>query len=131
MKRLIVLFVSLLTLTVCNAGVELVFNPDGKWVSTIPMTKIAPDLVDCSYTFTGDSLYIDVYPSGCGLAAMKIQNLKNLKNGFACEAIDTMYDIYTGKVLKRKTYRLEFIRHKNTYSVYRDGTLVDIIRRNP
>ena len=131
MKRLIVLFVSLLALTVCNAGVELVFNPDGKWVSTIPMTKIAPDLVDCSYTFTGDSLYIDVYPSGCGLAAMKIQNLKNLKNGFTCEAIDTMYDIYTGKVLKRKTYRLEFIRHKNTYSVYRDGTLVDIIRRNP
>jgi len=131
MKRLIVIFVSLLTLTVCNARVKLVFNPEGKWVSTIPMTKMTTDLVDCSYTFTGDSLYVDVYPSGCGLAAMSIQNYRNTKIGFKCDAVDTMYDIYTGKILKKKKYKLEFIKHKNTYSVYRDDTLVDIIKRFP
>jgi hypothetical protein len=131
MKRLIVLFISILTLSVCQAGVELVFNPYGKWVSTIPMTKLSPDVVDCSYTFTTDSLYIDVYPSGCNLAAMSVQSFKNLKNGFKCETIDTMYDIYTGKVIKKKKYKLEFIKHKNTYSVYRDGELVDIIKKFP
>ena len=131
MKRLIVLFVSLLTLTVCNARVKLVFNPDGKWVSTIPMTKIAPNLVDCSYTFTGDSLYVDVYPSGCGLAAMSIQNYRNTKTGFICDAVDTMYDIYTGKVIKKWVYTLEFKKKRKKYEVYRDGELVDIIKRFP
>jgi hypothetical protein len=131
MKRLVVLLIAILTLSVCNARVKLVFNPEGKWVSTIPMTKMTPDLVDCSYTFTGDSLYVDVYPSGCGLASMSIQNYRNTKTGFKCDAVDTMYDIYTGKVIKTKKYRLEFIKHQNTYNVYRDGTLVDIIRRNP
>jgi hypothetical protein len=131
MKRLVVLLIAILTLSVCNARVKLAFNPEGKWVSTIPMTDMTPGLVNCSYTFTGDSLYVDVYPSGCGLAAMSIQNYRNTKTGFKCEAIDTMYDIYTGKVLKRKTYRLEFIKHQNTYNVYRDGELVDIIKRFP
>lgn len=131
MKRLIVLLIAILTLSVCNARVKLVFNPEGKWVSTIPMTKMTSDLVDCTYTFTGDSLYVDVYPSGCGLAAMSIQNYRNTKIGFKCDAVDTMYDIYTGKILKKKKYKLEFIKHKNTYNVYRDDTLVDIIKRFP
>lgn len=131
MKRLVVLLIAVLTLSVCNARVRLAFNPEGKWVSTIPMTKMTPDLVDCSYTFTGDSLYVDVYPSGCGLAAMSIQNYRNTKYGFKCDAVDTMYDIYTGKVIKTKKYKLEFIKHKNTYDVYRDGKRVDIIKRFP
>jgi hypothetical protein len=131
MKRLVVLLIAILTLSVCNARVKLAFNPEGKWVSTIPMTDMTPDLVNCSYTFTGDSLYVDVYPSGCGLAAMSIQNYRNTKYGFKCDAVDTMYDIYTGKVIKTKKYKLEFIKHQNTYNVYRDGTLVDIIKRFP
>ena len=131
MKRLVVLLIAILTLSVCNARVKLAFNPEGKWVSTIPMTKMTPDLVDCSYTFTGDSLYVDVYPSGCGLAAMSIQNYRNTKYGFKCDAVDTMYDIYTGKILKKKKYKLEFIKRKNKYNVYRDGKLVDIIKRFP
>jgi hypothetical protein len=131
MKRLVVLLIAILTLSVCNARVKLAFNPEGKWVSTIPMTDMTPDLVNCSYTFTGDSLYVDVYPSGCGLAAMSIQNYRNTKIGFKCDAVDTMYDIYTGKVIKTKKYKLEFIKHRNTYYVYRDGELVDIIKRFP
>ena len=131
MKRLVVLLIAILTLSVCNARVKLAFNPEGKWVSTIPMTDMTPDLVNCSYTFTGDSLYVDVYPSGCGLAAMSIKNYRNTKYGFKCDAVDTMYDIYTGKVIKTKKYKLEFIKHRNTYYVYRDGELVDIIKRFP
>ena len=131
MKRLVVLLIAILTLSVCNARVKLAFNPEGKWVSTIPMTEMTPDFVDCSYTFTGDSLYVDVYPSGCGLAAMSIQNYRNTKYGFKCDAVDTMYDIYTGKVIKTKKYKLEFIKHRNTYYVHRDGELVDIIKRFP
>lgn len=131
MKRLVVLLIAILTLSVCNARVKLAFNPEGKWVSTIPMTKMTPDLVDCSYTFTGDSLYVDVYPSGCGLAAMSIQNYRNTKTGFKCDAVDTMYDIYTGKVIKEWIYTLEFKKKRKKYEVYRDGELVDIIKRFP
>ena len=131
MKRLVVLLIAILTLSVCNARVKLAFNPEGKWVSTIPMTDMTPDLVNCSYTFTGDSLYVDVYPSGCGLAAMSIQNYRNTKYGFKCEAVDTMYDIYTGEVIKEWVYTLEFKKKRKKYEVYRDGELVDIIKRFP
>jgi len=138
MKRLIVLFISILSLSVCKAtdGVELVFNPDGKWISTIPMTKIAPEYVDCTYTFVGDSLYIDVYPSGCNLAAMSIRNVVEIADGFKCEAIDTLYDIFKGIKIHEKLYNLEFKKEKlpngNTiYKVYRDTILVDKIKKFP
>ena len=110
-------------------------NPQGKWVTTIPMTKIDADFIDVTYTFTGDSLYIDTYPSGCSLAQMRISKFETIEDGFKCDAIDTLYDIFKGHKIHEKLYHLEFKKDKTRRGeilrVYRDDTLVDIIKRFP
>ena len=112
-----------------------VINPQGKWVTTIPMTKIDADFIDVTYTFTGDSLYIDTYPSGCSLAQMSISKFESTEDGFKCDAIDTLYDVFKGHKIHEKLYHLEFKRDKTRRGeilrVYRDDTLVDIIKRFP
>lgn len=112
-----------------------VINPQGKWVTTIPMTKMDADFIDVTYTFTGDSLYIDVYPSGCSLAQMSISKFESTEDGFKCDAIDTLYDVFKGHKIHEKLYHLEFERDKTRRGeilrVYRDDTLVDIIKRFP
>ena len=112
-----------------------VINPQGKWVTTIPMTKMDADFIDVTYTFTGDSLYIDTYPSGCSLAQMSISKFESTEDGFKCDAIDTLYDIFKGHKIHEKVYHLEFKRDKTRrgeiFRVYRDETLVDIIKRFP
>ena len=112
-----------------------VINPQGKWVTTIPMTKMDADFIDVTYTFTGDSLYIDTYPSGCSLAQMSISKFESTEDGFKCDAIDTLYDVFKGHKIHEKLYHLEFERDKTRRGeilrVYRDDTLVDIIKRFP
>ena len=131
MKKLLILGALLLSLT-ANAKV---INPQGKWVTTIPMTKMDADFVDVTYTFTGDSLYIDTYPSGCSLAQMSISKFESTEDGFKCDAIDTLYDIFKGHKIHEKLYHLEFKKDKTRRGeilrVYRDDTLVDIIKRFP
>ncbi len=113
-----------------------VINPQGKWVTTIPMTKMDADFIDVTYTFTGDSLYIDTYPSGCSLAQMSISKFEPIEDGFRCDAIDTLYDVFKGHKIHEKLYHLEFKKDKTRRGeiilrVYRDETLVDIIKRFP
>lgn len=125
----------LLSLT-AHAKVEKVINPQGKWVTTIPMTKMDADFIDVTYTFTGDSLYIDTYPSGCSLAQMSISKFEPIEDGFKCDAIDTLYDVFKGHKIHEKLYHLEFKKDKTRRGeiilrVYRDDTLVDIIKRFP
>ena len=131
MKKLLILGALLLSLT-ANAKV---INPQGKWVTTIPMTKMDADFIDVTYTFTGDSLYIDTYPSGCSLAQMSISKFESTEDGFKCDAIDTLYDIFKGHKIHEKLYHLEFKKDKTRRGeilrVYRDDTLVDIIKRFP
>ena len=131
MRKLLILGALLLSLT-ANAKV---INPQGKWVTTIPMTKIDADFIDVTYTFTGDSLYIDTYPSGCSLAQMSISKFETIEDGFRCDAIDTLYDIFKGHKIHEKLYHLEFKKDKTRrgeiFRVYRDDTLVDIIKRFP
>ena len=131
MRKLLILGALLLSLT-ANAKV---INPQGKWVTTIPMTKMDADFIDVTYTFTGDSLYIDTYPSGCSLAQMSISKFESTEDGFKCDAIDTLYDIFKGHKIHEKVYHLEFKRDKTRrgeiFRVYRDETLVDIIKRFP
>ena len=115
-----------------NAKTTKSVGYQGKWVSTIPMTKSNTGLVDVTYTFTNDSLYVDVYPSGCPLVQMSIHDVSTINNGFKCDAIDTLYDFYKGYKIHEKIYHLEFIRVKKDYlEVKRDGELVDIIKRFP
>ena len=131
MKKLLILGALMLSLT-ANAKV---INPQGKWVTTIPMTKMDADFIDVMYTFTGDSLYIDTYPSGCSLAQMSISKFEPIEDGFKCDAIDTLYDIFKGHKIHEKLYHLEFKQDKTRRGeilrVYRDDTLVDIIKRFP
>jgi hypothetical protein len=131
MRKLLILGALLLSLT-ANAKV---INPQGKWVTTIPMTKMDADFIDVMYTFTGDSLYIDTYPSGCSLAQMSISKFESTEDGFKCDAIDTLYDIFKGHKIHEKLYHLEFKKDKTRRGeilrVYRDDTLVDIIKRFP
>lgn len=132
MRKLLILGALLLSLT-ANAKV---INPQGKWVTTIPMTKIDADFIDVTYTFTGDSLYIDTYPSGCSLAQMSISKFESTEDGFRCDAIDTLYDVFKGHKIHEKLYHLEFKKDKTRRGeiilrVYRDETLVDIIKRFP
>jgi hypothetical protein len=99
------------------------------------MTKMDADFIDVMYTFTGDSLYIDTYPSGCSLAQMSISKFESTEDGFKCDAIDTLYDIFKGHKIHEKLYHLEFKKDKTRRGeilrVYRDDTLVDIIKRFP
>jgi hypothetical protein len=134
MKKLLILGALLLSLT-AHAGIERVINSQGKWVTTIPMTKMDADFIDVMYTFTGDSLYIDTYPSGCSLAQMSMSKFESTEDGFKCDAIDTLYDVFKGHKIHEKLYHLEFKRDKTRRGeilrVYRDDTLVDIIKRFP
>ena len=93
---------------------------------------MSTELVDVTYTFTKDSLYIDVYPSGCPLAQMSISNVSKIHKGFKCDAIDTLYDIYEGFKVNECIYHLEFIKVKRKHlKVIRDGKEVDVIKRFP
>jgi hypothetical protein len=134
MKKILIMVALLLPLT-AHKKAERVISPQGKWVTTIPMTKMDADFSDVTYTFTGDSLYIDTYPSGCSLAQMSISKVESTEDGFKCDAIDTLYDIFKGHKIHEKVYHLEFKRDKTRrgeiFRVYRDETLVDIIKRFP
>ena len=95
MKKLLIIGALMLSMSV-SAKTSKLIDCEGKWVSAIPMTKMSTEFVDVTYTFTKDSLYIDVYPSGCPLVQMSISNVSKMHKGFKCDAIDTLYDVYKG-----------------------------------
>ena len=55
------------------------------------------------YTFTKDSLYIDVYPSGCGLTSYKLKRYNKTKQ-WDYVAIETGKHPYTKKTVCLKHY---------------------------
>ena len=85
-----------------------------------------------TYTFVGDSLYIDTYPSGCFVAAMSLEYFTRSQSSikYNCNATETIFDIESGKNYK-KIYHLSFIKcgwNKYSLAVYREGEIVDIIK---
>ena len=123
MKKL--LFTTLLFLTsVFVYSVDL----NGTYLTEDYNTKTIDGLIKVTYTFTNDSLYIDVYPSGCGISAMSLKQTSD--NDY--DAVETLYDITSGDIIRETIYHLSFfpcVWDKDSWAVYRDGTVVDIIKK--
>lgn len=94
-------------------------------------TMYGDTLTQVTYTFVGDSLFIDTYPSGCFVAAMSLRYSPKVENSprYICEATETIYDIETGRNIKR-IYHLSFCEcewNGKSLAVFRDYKVVDII----
>jgi hypothetical protein len=94
-------------------------------------TMYGDTLTQVTYTFIGDSLYIDTYPSGCFVAAMSLRYSPKVENSprYMCDATETIYDIETGRHYKR-VYHLSFCEcewNSKSLAVFRDYKVVDII----
>ena len=124
------LFLSLALLFSITAYCETQRNLSGRYLTEEYNTKMADNLIKVTYTFTGDSLYIDAYPSGCGITAMSI---KLTSRDYV--ATETIYkEDGSDAIAYIKIYHLEFIPciwDKKCLAVYRDGIIVDIIRKIP
>lgn len=124
------LFLSLALLFSINVYCETQRNLSGRYLTEEYNTKMADNLIKVTYTFTDDSLYIDAYPSGCGIAVMKLELTS--RDYVATEAI--YKNDKPDEIAYIKIYHLEFIPcrwDKKCLAVYRDGIIVDIIRKIP
>ena len=104
-------------------------RPSGTWLTEDFNTKQADNLIQVTYTFTEDSLFVDAYPSGCGIATMSIQYVN-----YEYIATETLYNQETGEPIQKRVYHLLFLPcrwDKNSLAVYRDGVVVDIIKKIP
>ena len=125
MKKKLLLFALLLMSATCQPKIV----EYGKYVTEDYNTQSADGLIKVTYTFENDSLFIDAYPSGCGIAAMSIEYVN-----YEYQAIETIYDEETNKVIQKRVYHLLFLPCKwdnNSLAVYRDGVIIDIIRKIP
>lgn len=125
MKKKLILFALLLMSATCNSKIV----EYGKYVTEDYNTQSADGFIKVTYTFENDSLFIDAYPSGCGIAAMSIEYVN-----YEYKAIETLYDEETNKVIQKRVYHLMFLPCKwdeNSLAVYRDGVIIDIIRKIP
>ena len=124
------LFLSLALLFSINVYCETQRNLSGRYLTEEYNTKMADNLIKVTYTFTDDSLYIDAYPSGCGIAAMKLE--LTTRDYIATEVI--YKNDKPDEIAYIKIYHLEFIPciwDKKCLAVYRDGIIVDIIKKIP
>jgi hypothetical protein len=125
MKRLLIA-IAALALSSAAYSQEL----SGTYLTEEYNTKSVDGMIKVTYTFVNDSLYIDAYPSGCGIASMSI---KRTTRDYV--AVETIYkEDEPEKVAFVKIYHLEFLPcawDKHCLAVYRDGIIVDIIRKIP
>lgn len=123
MKKIIFTFILFsISLFACST------NLNGKYLTEDYNTESIDGMIKVTYTFTNDSLYIDTYPSGCCIAAMKLDKVTD--NEYV--ATETLTNIYTDEVIKKFLYHLSFFKcawDKNSIAVYRDGSVVDIIKK--
>lgn len=125
MKKKLILFALLLASVTCySVKVER-----GKYVTEDYNTQSADGFIKITYTFENDSLFIDAYPSGCGIVAMSIEYVNN-----EYIAVETLYDEKTNEAIHKRIYHLMFLPcewDENSLAVYRDGAIIDIIRKIP
>lgn len=129
MKKLFSLFIMVFTLslTACDAkGNKL----EGKYLTEEYNTQNGEEMTQVTYTFTKDSLYIDAYPSGCGITALALEWYSDK----SCTATETITDINgDGKeVAYIRIYHISFVPcewDKNEFAVFRDYKVVDIIKK--
>ena len=117
-----------LSVTACSAEDDKL---QGVYLTEEYNTMYGDTLTQVTYTFVGDSLYIDTYPSGCFVAAMSLRYSPKVENSprYMCDATETIYDIETGRNIKR-IYHLSFCEcewNSKSLAVFRDYKVVDII----
>lgn len=107
----------------------------GVYITEDYNTNMGDSICKVTYTFMGDSLFIDTYPSGCFVAAMRLEYFTRSESSikYNCNATETIYDVNEkgDKVAYKKIYHLSFIKcgwDKNAFAVYREGEVVDIIK---
>ena len=125
MKKKLILFTLLLMSATCQSKIV----EYGKYVTEDYNTQSADSLIKVTYTFENDSLFIDAYPSGCGIVAMSIEYVN-----YEYIAVETLYDEKTNEAIHKRIYHLMFLPcewDKNSLAVYRDGVVIDIIRKIP
>lgn len=125
MKKKLILFALLLVSVTCYSKIV----EYGKYVTEDYNTQSADGLIKVTYTFENDSLFIDAYPSGCGLHMMSIEYVNN-----EYIAVETLYDEKTNEAIHKRIYHLMFLPcewDKNSLAVYRDGVIIDIILKIP
>jgi hypothetical protein len=117
-----------LSVTACSAEDDKL---QGVYLTEDYNTMYGDTLTQVTYTFIGDSLYIDTYPSGCFVAAMSLRYSPKVENSprYMCDATETIYDIESGRYYKR-VYHLSFCEcewNSKSLAVFRDYKVVDII----
>ena len=116
-----------LSVTACSAEDDKL---QGVYLTEEYNTMYGDTLTQVTYTFVGDSLYIDTYPSGCFVAAMSLRYSPKVENSprYMCDATETIYDIES-RYYKR-VYHLSFCEcewNGKSLAVFRDYKVVDII----
>lgn len=131
MKKLFSLLIMAFALSVmaCSAEDDKL---QGVYITEDYNTNMGDSVCKVTYTFVGDSLYIDTYPSGCFVAAMSLEYFTRSQSSikYNCNATETIFDIESGKNYKR-IYHLSFIKcgwNKYSLAVYREGEVIDIIK---
>ena len=125
MKKKLILFALLLASVTCYSKIV----EYGKYITEDYNTQSADGFIKVTYTFENDSLFIDAYPSGCGIVAMSIEYVNN-----EYIAVETLYDEKTNEAIHKRIYHLMFLPcewDENSLAVYRDGAIIDIIRKIP
>jgi len=98
MKKIVIFLMMVFTSIAVLAQRPVV--PLGEYVTI--QTEETEDIA-VKYTFTKDSLYIDVYPSGCGLISYKLKRHYKTKQ-WNYVAIETGKHPYTKKTMSLKHY---------------------------
>lgn len=108
MKSIKVLLV--LMFMVFGVSTSYGINLDGRYISKSG---------ELMFTFVGDSLYVDMWPSGCGISCYKLRTLSSHKRIVTFSAFESYFD---GGV---ETYRQVLIRveklDKNRYLIDYSG----------
>jgi len=129
MKKLFSLFVMVfaLSLMACDAKNNRL---EGKYITEAYNTQNGEEMTQVTYTFTTDSLYIDAYPSGCGITALALEWYSDK----SCTATETITDVNKdgNEVAYIRIYHISFVPcewGKNEFAVFRDYKVVDIIKK--
>ena len=108
MKQIKALLVIMLLVFGLNTSYAI--NLDGRYISKRG---------ELMFTFVGDSLYVDMWPSGCGISCYKLRTLSNHRRIVTFSAYETYFDGET------ETYRQVLIRverlGKNRYLIDYSG----------
>ena len=119
-KFFVTLFFSFISLISFGA------NLNGTYIST-DVVNINNEDIKIAYTFTGDSLYIDTYDSGCGIACVSLERI----NDTEFNATEIIIDIHDTKATIKK-YKMSFIPcifENNCYAVCCNDEIIDIIKK--